>query len=106
MKPALFTTVVTMALVAYAANAMAAETVQVLVKGMAFAPAAVIARVGDTIIWTNQDFVAHTATTTDKQWDLLIPAGKSASLVVTVPGTIAYFCRFHPMMKGTVFVAE
>src|SRR5437762_1482618 len=100
MKPALFTTVVALALVAYAANAKAAETIDVLVKGMAFAPAAVTVHVGDTIVWTNQDFVAHTATTTDKQWDVLIPAGKSASLVATAPSTISYFCRFHPMMKG------
>jgi plastocyanin len=42
----------------------------------------------------------------DKQWDVLIPAGKSASLLVTVSGTIAYFCHFHSMMKGTVAVGE
>lgn len=90
------------ALAALAAGAARAETVAVTIKGMTFTPATVTVHVGDTIVWTNEDFVAHTATARDKAWDVLIAAGKTGSLTVTTPGTVAYYCRFHPMMVGEV----
>jgi plastocyanin len=92
------------ALAAANAGAAHAATITVTVKDMKFTPATVSAHVGDTIVWTNGDFVAHTATARDKSWDVTIAAGKSASVTVNAAGTFAYFCRFHPMMVGEVDV--
>ena len=46
-----------------ACGAGAAETLKVTIKGFKFMPAEVTADVGDTIEWTNQDAMPHTATT-------------------------------------------
>lgn len=93
---------VAIGLAAAAAGAVHAETIAVAMKGMKFAPAVVSVHQGDTIVWTNGDFVAHSATARDKSWDVTVAPGKSASITITAPGTFAYFCRFHPMMVGEV----
>ena len=82
----------------------AAETIRVTIDKLAFSPAQVTAHVGDTIEWVNHDFVAHTATAKAAGWDIMIPAGKTAHLVVRQAGTVDYFCRFHPNMKGRIVV--
>jgi plastocyanin len=87
-----------------AAPSGAAEVVQVKISDLAFLPADVTAKVGDTIEWTNGDFVDHTATAKDGTWDLAIPAGKTAHLRLAMPGTIAYYCKIHPNMTGTIHV--
>jgi plastocyanin len=81
-----------------------AATLQVTIAKMAFSPPEITAQVGDTIEWTNNDFVAHTATARDKSFDIVIPAHGTGSVVIKTVGTVDYFCRFHPMMKGMVAV--
>ncbi|HXD45519.1 MAG TPA: cupredoxin family copper-binding protein [Pseudolabrys sp.] len=83
-----------------------AETIKVEIKNLVFTPAEVTAKAGDTIVWDNQDVFAHTATATDKSFDVMLPPKKSASLKVTKAGTFDYFCKFHPNMRGKVTVAE
>jgi len=83
-----------------------AETITIQVSKLAFVPSSVTAKVGDTVEWANADFVAHTATATDKSFDVKLPAGKTGNVTLKRPGEIAYFCRFHPMMKGTIAVTE
>jgi plastocyanin len=96
---------VAIALAALPAGAMA-ETVAVTIKNMKFSPAQVSVHVGDTIVWTNQDFVAHTATARNKDWDVNLPAGKTGSITLTKAGDVDYFCRFHPNMTGKVGAAQ
>jgi plastocyanin len=93
------------AIVAWAPGG-AAETVRVGVDKLRFVPAQVSARVGDTIEWTNSDFVAHTATARNKAWDVLIPAKGTGRVTLKSPGTIQYYCRFHPNMEGQIAVAK
>ncbi len=81
-----------------------AATITVVIKNLVFTPAAVTAKAGDTIVWDNKDILQHTATATDKTFDVLLPAGKTGSTVVTKIGTFDYFCKFHPNMKGRVTV--
>jgi plastocyanin len=83
----------------------AAATVRVTIDKLAFSPVNVEVHVGDTVEWVNHDFVAHTATAKARGWDVMIPPGKSAQLVVKKAGTVDYFCRFHPNMKGKVVIA-
>lgn len=85
--------------------------------GLAFEPDAVEAAVGQTVRWTNTDFlVPHTATEDHELWDL---TGDYGQTPVSPPGfgpgdsrersfeagSWSYFCRVHPVeMRGTVEV--
>lgn len=82
-----------------------AATIHVEVKELAFIPADTKARVGDTIEWTNKDFVAHTATARDGAWDVKLPPHAVGRIVLKKPGTIEYYCRYHPNMKGEINVS-
>ena len=86
------------------AGAAAADTIKITIKGFKFIPAAVTAHVGDTIVWTNEDAMAHTTTAKSKAWDLPVAAGASASLAVSKAGAFDYFCKIHPSMLGKVTV--
>ena len=106
MRGKLWLAIVVAALAVSSAGAAAAETISVMIKGLKFTPAEITVHVGDTIVWTNQDFVAHTATARDKAWDVMVPAGKSGSLKIETASDAEYFCRFHPMMKGKISAAN
>ncbi|MEP7031309.1 MAG: cupredoxin domain-containing protein [Pseudolabrys sp.] len=81
-----------------------AETIQVVIDKLVFAPVNVQAKVGDTIEWVNKDILAHTATATNKDWDVMIGPKKTATLVLKKAGAADYSCKFHPNMKGRVTV--
>jgi plastocyanin len=81
-----------------------AETIQVAIEKLAFSPVEINAKVGDTIEWVNKDTFAHTATVKGA-WEVMLPVGKSGSQVMDQAGTIDYFCRFHPNMKGRITVS-
>ena len=70
---------------------------------MKFVPERLEVTVGQTVTWTNRDFVPHTVTAPGiESGDLA--EGKSWSMVAKQKGEIAYICRFHPVMKGVVVV--
>lgn len=82
-----------------------AETIQITIDKLVFAPADVTAKVGDTVEWVNNDILAHTATATNKDWDVMIAPKKSGTLVLRKVGAFDYFCKYHPNMKGRITVA-
>lgn len=82
-----------------------AETIQVIVDKLVFAPVDVNAKVGDTVEWVNKDAFAHTATATNGDWNVTLAPKQNGQLVLKKPGTTDYFCKFHPNMKGHVIVA-
>jgi hypothetical protein len=73
-----------------------ADTIQVVIDKLVFSPAEIKAKVGDTIEWVNKDILAHTATVRG-DWDVMIAANKSASVVLKNAGAVEYY---HPNMKG------
>lgn len=77
------------------------QVISVDIKQMAFAPATVHARAGDTLVFTNHDFVPHTATARDGSWDSGTMAPDS-SWRGTVTKAGDFYCTIHPTMKGTV----
>ena len=81
-----------------------AETIEIAVKDIAFAPAEVQAKVGDTIRWQNRDPAPHTATA-EGLFDVNVPVGGSGETVVGQPGSIDYHCALHPDMRGRITVA-
>jgi plastocyanin len=93
------------ALALLAAAPAAAETVRITIDKLAFQPAQVAARVGDTIEWVSSDFLAHTATGRNKEWDVLIPPNGNGHVTLMQAGEIDYYCRFHPNMVGHISVA-
>ena len=53
----------------------------------------------------SSDFVAHSATARNKDWDVAIPANGAGRVTLQHVGEVDYFCRFHPNMTGRISVA-
>jgi plastocyanin len=91
---------------AQGAEAPAAAEVPVDIRDFAYSPNPIEIAAGDTVTWTNQDEVPHTATGQDR--DVLqsgtIAPGASFSQVFPEAGEFGYFCEFHPNMTGTIVV--
>lgn len=78
-------------------------------KSLDFNPISVHARVGQTVVWTNDDEAAHNVTyvsgprfTSSRP---MLRLGAKFSLRLTEPGTIHYYCSLHPWMKSTIVVS-
>ena len=78
------------------------KVVKVTIANMEFSPAVATVNAGDTIEWTNRDVVQHTATASNRAWDVSIAAGKTGRAVVTKTGRVEYYCKFHPNMRAEV----
>jgi plastocyanin len=61
--------------------------------------------VGDTVVWTNKDFLPHSVTAAETRVESgdLAP-NKSFRFVARKKGEIRYICRLHPVMKGVLLV--
>ena len=83
-----------------------ANTETVTINNYTFMPATITVHPGDTVTWTNQDSIPHTATATDgKTFDSgAIDPGASWRFVFTKAGEYTYRCAIHPDMRGTVTV--
>ena len=82
-----------------------AKVVQVVIDKAAFANVTETLTIGDTVEWVNKDVVDHTATAKNKDWDVVIPAGKKVRLVLTKAGAVDFYCRYHPNMKAVLTIA-
>ncbi len=80
----------------------AGETLRVSMDSVDYVPKRIDGRVGDTVEWVNRDIVVHTATAQNRSWDVNILPGKTGRMVMKAPGTISYFCRYHPNMTGEI----
>jgi plastocyanin len=94
---------------AHAAAAPATATTGTISVGMAgsqFGPATADVSVGDTIVFKNDDAIAHTATATEgASFDSgAMEPGATFEYVAERAGTISYVCEFHPGMTGTLTV--
>jgi plastocyanin len=77
----------------------------VLMDNMVFGSVPSGVRVGDTIVWVNNDTVQHTATARDGSFDVRLQPGKRAKTVLSKAGNLAIYCIYHPMMRTTLRVA-
>lgn len=94
------------ALLLLALRSADAAVIEIKMQGVAYAPAQISAHVGDTIEWVNSDIVAHTATARKGAWDVMVGANNKGSITLKSPGTIEYYCRFHPNMVGSISVSD
>ena len=99
------TVVLALALVAAATLSAAATEYTVIIDKMKFGPVPATLHPGDTLVWQNNDVLRHSATARDKSFDLDLPAKSSATMTVGVAGTVAFFCRFHPGMTGSLVIS-
>lgn len=74
--------------------------------GSQFGPATAEIQSGDTIVFRNDDTVAHTATAVEGgRFDSgTMAPGSTFSYVAGRNGRISYVCQFHPGMTGTLNV--
>ena len=93
-------------LLALAAGSARAEVIEIKAEKLVFTPAQVSAHVGDTIVWVNADFVAHTATARNGAWEVMLPPNAKKELALKSAGTLEYYCKFHPNMVGKITVTE
>lgn len=83
--------------------------VTVTEKGKVFSQSDVTIKVGDTVLFVNDDDVSHNVMSTnpDNKFNLgLLPPGNSTPVTFNAPGTIVVLCAIHPTMKMTVHVAN
>jgi plastocyanin len=87
-------------------GASSSATRSVTIKDYEYAPANLTVPVGTTVAFTNQDSTPHTATSKDSGAfeSGPIDTDKSATIKLEKAGTFAYYCVFHPFMKGTITV--
>lgn len=81
-----------------------AKTIRVTIDKLDYIPAVAQAKVGDTIEWINKDALAHTATAKNGAWNVTLKPKKNGHIVLKKAGSVDYFCKFHPNMKGRVVV--
>lgn len=77
----------------------------VAVVDYAFRPASISARVGDSVVWTNQGRAPHTATAAGAFDTGVFRAGEQRTTTLRTPGTFAFACTIHPEMTGVLTVA-
>jgi plastocyanin len=87
-----------------AGPALAADQ-SVTIVGFAFSPGSVTVNVGDSVTFTNNDSVGHTATADGGGFDTgTIGGGANDVVTFDAAGTFAYHCAIHPDMTGSVVV--
>jgi plastocyanin len=76
----------------------------VQIEQMKFLPADINVNKGDTVMWINNDIVAHDVTEEkNKSWSSsLLQPGKSWKLVVKESAD--YYCSIHAVMKGSIAI--
>jgi plastocyanin len=78
----------------------------IVIAKMKFGPVPAGIRAGDTIVWVNRDPVKHTATARDRSFNVDLPPGKSGRMIVRRIGASAFYCIYHPGMKGTLTIGK
>lgn len=79
-------------------------SMNVNIKNLAFSPSSLTINKGLTVVWTNNDNVAHTVTS-DSGNELNSPVinpGQTYSHTFNTLGTYNYHCTIHTFMKGSV----
>lgn len=86
-----------------AVDAAAGNTVAI--ADFEFDPPTITVDAGTEVTWKNSDEAAHTASAVDGSFDTgALDPGEEGAVALDRPGTQAYVCEFHPLMKGTIDV--
>ncbi len=83
------------------------DTVQIVMKSLAFNPPRIHATVGQRVVWENADNVPHTVTYVSGprfRSSNTVNSGHRYEITLTTPGTIHYYCMIHPWMTAAIVV--
>jgi plastocyanin len=98
-------TATTVTLTPIALSADTPTTHDIKIKHFKFDPESIQVKFGDIIRWTNEDLAPHTATANNFGWDTEeLAEGDNAEITVVEGMDTAYFCAFHPHMKGAITI--
>ena len=75
------------------------------IRNMAFGPVPQHLKVGDTILWRNNDMFRHTATA-KPSFDLDLAPGAQGEVPLKNPGVLNVICRYHPNMTVRLAVEK
>ena len=76
-------------------------------QGTGFVPESPTVQIGTTVKWTNSDTMTHTVTDKASEFDSFdIAPGSSFELTFNEIGVFTYYCKYHPMMEGTITVTS
>lgn len=84
-------------------------SVNVVMQSLDFSPTAVTAKVGQEVVWTNNDAAPHNVTYVSGprfNSSRTLTRGKQFSIRLDQPGTIHYVCTLHPWMKATIVASR
>jgi plastocyanin len=83
----------------------APRTHHVTIDATSFSPSTLTINVGDSIVWTNKDIVAHSATSQAGGFDSgRMESGATWTYTAKTKGLFPYLCTFHPTMTGELRV--
>jgi plastocyanin len=89
------------------ATKLAAKTVEIDQKGLAFDPHIVLLAVGDSVKFHNHDNVDHNVMSPDAGYDLgAWGLGATKEHKFDKPGVFSQVCKLHPEMLAYVFVGQ
>jgi plastocyanin len=78
---------------------------EVVMKNLAFEPATVTIKAGESVTWTNQDSMNHTVVADNGEFESsALGNGAAFSFTFDKAGTYPYHCSIHPSMKATIVV--
>lgn len=88
------------------AGGSAMGTTEVTIADFDFEPPAIEVDAGAKVSFTNEDSAVHTATSEEEGlFDSDdVEQGQTQTVTFDKTGTFAYFCVYHPTMKGEVVV--
>ena len=75
------------------------------IENFSFLPTTINARVGQQVVWSNQDNAPHTVTANNLTWGRNIAPGASYVRAFDRPGTFPSHCNIHPNMRGVLVVS-
>jgi plastocyanin len=80
----------------------------VTIKNMAFSPANLTIKAGDTVTWVNEDGPSHSAwESANNSFDTgLLSTGQSAALTFANAGSFNYRCRPHGNMRASITITN
>ena len=77
----------------------------VIIAGFRFTPAELTVAIGDTVVWTNDDALPHTASADSGAWSSPeLRRGERFRFVPIRAGRFPYHCSAHPVMRATLVV--
>lgn len=75
------------------------------IREFTFHPAELTVALGDTVVWTNADALAHTTVADSGAWSSPeMRQGERFRFVTAKSGRFSYHCAAHPVMRATLVV--